>query len=467
MRSGGPEGETRRDVYWVVVFVACAAEFMVVLDISVVNVALPSIGSALGFDSSGLQWVVNGYALVFAGFLLLGGRLADFYGCRRVFIAGLLLFAAASLAGALAGAPWELVAARAAQGLGAAVLAPASLTILTTTFSEGYRRTRALAMWTAVASAGGAAGNIIGGGLTEYLSWRWILLVNVPAGAILVFVSVAFLAADHVAEKSGRLDLPGAAAATLGIASLTYGVTRGQESGWGATVTVAALCFGIAALAAFVLIEARFARSPLVPLRLFRVRAISVGNVVMLLAGACFMTMWYFLTLFMQNVLDYGPLQTGLGFLPHTLLTVIVGARITPHLMRYVDGRTLIAIGAAVAAAGFLWQSRIASDSGYLYGVLGPAIFISAGAGLLNTPITATVTSGVSKTDAGAASGLMNTSKQFGGVLGLAALVAVASVSVQTPDALAAGYGRAFLTIAAILLVVAVSAFALPAKPPR
>lgn len=427
------ERETRsaaRGAPWMVIVLACLGEFMVVLDLSVVNVALPSIQDALGFNAANLQWVVNGYALVFAGFLLLGGRLADLYGRKRIFVVGLALFSAASLAGGLASTPGMLVAARAVQGLGAAVLTPATLTILTTTFSEGPRRTRAVAMWAAVASAGGAVGNIIGGGLTQFLSWRWILLVNVPIGTLLILLAVVSLTADHRERQEPGLDLPGALTVTVGIASLTYGITRTETLGWTEPITVSALALGIVALAVFVLVEARFAHAPLMPPRLFRIRSISVGNVAMLLAGACFMPMWYFLTLSMQNVLGYGPLQTGLGFLPHTLVTIVVGARLTPWLMDYINSRTLIVIGALVAAAGFLWQSFITADSNYLYGILGPALFISAGVGLLNTPITTTVTSGTSESDAGAASGLMNTTKQVGGVLGLAVLVAVAAIHI-------------------------------------
>lgn len=447
---------------WIVTILACVGEFMVVLDLSVVNVALPSIQDALGFSAGSLQWVVNGYALVFAGFLLLGGRLADLYGRKRVFVLGLALFSVASLVGGLASAPGMLVAARAVQGLGAAILTPATLTILTTTFAEGPQRTRAVAIWAAVASAGGAVGNILGGGLTEFLSWRWILLVNVPIGALLILLAVLILHADYGISRGHKLDAPGTVVATLGVASLTYGVTQTEILGWSDPVTVSALAIGTIALALFVLVETRFAPTPLMPPRLFRIRAISVGNVAMLLAGACFMPMWYFLTLSMQNVLHYGPLQTGLGFLPHTLVTIVVGARLTPWIMDRIAGRKLILIGALVAAAGFLWQSRITPDSGYLYGILGPAIFISAGVGLLNTPITTTVTSGTSASDAGAASGLMNTAKQVGGVLGLAVLVVVAGTHLPTPSALAAGYGRAFLTIAAVLVLVAAVTLALP-----
>ncbi|MFB4310990.1 MFS transporter [Actinomadura sp. GTD37] len=423
---------------------ACAAQFMVVLDVSIVNVALPSIQADLRVSPAGLQWVVNAYALPFAGLLLLGGRLADVCGLRRVFVLGLALFTLASLAGGLAGAQGPLIAARAFQGLGAALLAPATLTVLTTAFAEDVRP-RALAAWTAVGLAGGTAGNLAGGVLTEALSWRWILLVNVPVGALALLCSG--LLPDGRGERR-RLDVPGAVLATAGVASLTYGVTRG----WNAP----ALAGGAAALAAFTVLQSR-ARHPLLPLRLLRIRTVAAGNAAMLLAGACLNPMWFFLALSMRNVLHLSALQTGLGFLPHTLLTMAVVLRVTPRLMKRAADRTLIAAGALIAAAGFLWQSRLSPGGAYLPDVLGPAILISAGGGLLGTPLTAAVTSGVPPGDAGAASGLMNTAKQMGAALGLAVLATVA-----------VDYSDAFLAMAALLIATAATARALlPARPGR
>jgi EmrB/QacA subfamily drug resistance transporter len=421
---------------------ACTAQFMVVLDVSIVNVALPSIQADLRIGPADLQWVVNAYALPFAGLLLLGGRLADVCGLRRVFVLGLTLFTLASLTGGLADAPGLLIAARAFQGLGAAFLAPATLTVLTTTFAEDVRP-RALAAWTAVGLAGGTAGNLAGGVLTDALSWRWVLLVNVPIGALALLP--ARLLPDARGERR-RLDVPGAVLATAGVASLTYGVTRG----WNAP----ALAAGAAALAAFAVLQSR-APAPLLPLRLLRVRTVAAGNAAMLLAGACLNPMWYFLALSMQNVLGLSALQTGLGFLPHTLLTMAVALRVTPRLMRRASDRTLITAGSLIAAAGFLWQSRLSPGGAYLPDVLGPAILISAGGGLLNTPLTNAVTAGVPDRDAGAASGLMNTTKQAGAALGLAVLVAV------TDD-----YSGAFLVMAVMLLATAAAAGALPMQRP-
>ncbi|UFQ18921.1 MULTISPECIES: MFS transporter [Streptomyces] len=445
-----------------VLWLACAAQFMVVLDVSVVNVALPSIQSALGFSAVGLQWVVGGYALVFAGFLLLGGRLADVCGRRRVFVWGLVLFAASSLVGGLAATPGVLVAMRAVQGLGAAVLAPATLTILTTTFTEGPVRTRALAIWTAASSAGGAAGNLIGGVLTQSLSWRWILLINVPIGAVAVLAALRLLPADRSRTQSAKLDLPGAVLATLGVTALVYGVTQAQHHSWSGPTTLTGLAVGALALAALAVTEVRYAAAPLMPPHLVRMRPIWAGNAVMLLAGACFIPMWYFLSLYMQNVLRYGALATGVAFLPHTLVG-IAGARLAPAVMRRTGPRALIVLAALLAAAGFVWQSRIGADSTYWEGLLGPAIVLSAGMGLLITPITTTVTSGIAEKDAGAASGLMNTTRQIGGVVGLAALVTLASPTTDAP----ASYRAVFLVIAAVCTAVAALAFALPAPPRR
>ncbi|MEU6799266.1 MFS transporter [Nonomuraea wenchangensis] len=443
----------------VVLALLCAAQFMVVLDVSVVNVALPSIQHALGFDARHLAWVGNAYALSFGALLLLGGRLADLYGHRRVFAVGLAVFTAASLAGGLADAPGALITARAGQGVGAAVLAPATLTILTSVFPEGPRRTRAIAIWTAVSLAGGTAGNLIGGALTEYLSWRAILLINVPIGLVCL-AATRRLAAGPDMRGERRLDVLGAVLATAALAALAYGLSDAPAVAFAGAVL----------LAVFALVEVRLARAPLIPPRLVRPRPIWLGNIAMLLAGACLNPMWYFLTLSLQHVLGYGPLQTGLAFLPHTLLTMLVGLRLTPWLMCRADDRVLIVAGALIGAAGFWWQSRIAPGQDYLTAIAGPAVLISLGGGLLNTPLTVTVTSSVAAADAGAASGLMNTAKQIGGALGLAALVALTAGQdgeragpARAPE-LATGYGQAFAAIAVVLAAVALLAAALPRR---
>jgi len=440
-----------------VLAVVCAAQFMVVLDISVVNVALPSMRASLGFTDAGLGWVVNAYALVFAGLLLVGGRLADLYGRKRVFVSGLALFTVASLLGGLATTPGALIAARAAQGIGAAVLAPATLTILTTSFAEGPQRTKALAMWTAIGLAGGTAGNVLGGVLTEVFPWRATLLVNVPIGSVALLVAVRVVAADAPNRARVRLDLRGAVLVTAALTAIAFGFGQAATQGWSTVATPTALGAGAGLLAVFVAVEARWAPVPLIPLRLLGIRSVTVGNLALLLAGACLNPMWFFLTLSMQNILGYTPMQTGLAFLPHTLVTIAVGTQVTPRLMGRVESRVLIAGGALLAATGFAWQAQLDAESSYLTGILGPALVFSIGAGLLNTPITAVVTAGVPAADAGAAAGLMNTTKQVGAALGLAVLI-TATVNA------APGYGRAFWLIAAAMAAVALIATALPAS---
>ncbi|BDU06673.1 MFS transporter [Nocardia cyriacigeorgica] len=440
--------------------VVCAAQFMVVLDISVVNVALPSMRTSLGFTDAGLAWVVNAYALVFAGLLLVGGRLADVFGRKRVFLAGLLVFTVASLVGGLASSPGWLIGARAVQGVGAAVLAPATLTILTTSFAEGPRRTKALAVWTALGLAGGTAGNLLGGVLTEFASWRATLLINLPVGVLVLVVATAVIAPDSAPRARVRLDVAGAVLVTCGLAAIAYGFGQAAARGWSAPGTVSALAAGAGLVAVFVFVETRWVPVPLLPLALLRIRSVAVGNVAMLLAGACLNPMWFFLTLSMRDVLGYTPMQTGLAFLPHTLVTIAVGTQVTPWLMRRVEARVLIAGGALLAAAGFAWQAQLGTDDTYLTGILGPALVFSIGAGLLNTPLTAAVTAGVPAADAGAASGLMNTTKQVGAALGLAALITATAGSVP-------GYDRAFWLIAVAMIAVAAIAAGLPAHRDR
>ncbi|SCG59338.1 drug resistance transporter, EmrB/QacA subfamily [Micromonospora halophytica] len=436
---------------------ACAAQFMVVLDVSVINVALPSLQQELSVAAIDLPWAVNAYTLVFAGFLLLGGRLADLHGHRRVFLAGLGLFTGASLLGGLAPTVALLGVARAGQGLGAAILAPVTLTLLTTTVTSGPARHRALAVWTGVGLAGGTAGNLLGGLLTEYLSWRSVLLINVPLGVIALAVAPRHLPPGRPARRR-RLDAPGAVLATAGLTCLAYAMVQAPARGLTTAPTVTVAAAGVLALAVFLAVEVRAADTALVPARLLHARHIALGNLTMLLAGAALNPMWYFLALAMRDLLNFSPLQTGLGFLPHTVLTLAVGILVTPRLMRRMPARRLVVAGALVAAAGFAWQSRLAPDGGYLSGILGPAALIAAGGGLLTTPLTAIVTSRISPEDAGAASGLMNTAKQAGGGLGLAALVAIAA----QPAGTGTGYRTAFLGISAVCVCVAAAASLLP-----
>lgn len=450
---------------------ACTAQFLVVLDVSVVNVALPSIQRTLSLSPSGLLWVANAYALVFGGFLLLGGRLADAYGRKLVLISGLGLFTAASLVGGLAITAGALVGARAFQGLGAAILAPATLTILTTTFPPGSARNRALAVWTAVSLAGGAAGNLLSGALTEYLTWRSTLLINVPIGTFCIVLAAVTLASGRPRDQLVHLDVKGAALITAALIAVTYAVTASYPPSRRGPIAAVALAVGLICLAAFVVVEARGAEPRLLPPRLLRTREIWLGNLLMLLVGAGFqIPLWYFLTLYLQQILELTPLQAGAGFLPHTLLMMLVGIRVTPWLMHYVAARSLVIGGTAIAAAGFWWQSQITVHSTYLSGVLGPAVVMSIGGGLLIVPLTAVVTSSVSGPDAGAVSGLANAAKQFGGALGLAALIALTSRHSSTKTDLVSSYAQAFAFTALILALAAIVAFALPAgdsiRPP-
>ena len=298
---------------------SCLAQFMVILDVSVVNVALPAIRHGLGFSEVDLQWVVNAYTVTFAGFLLLGGRAADLLGRRRVFVSGLMLFALASLAGGIADSQGVLIAARAVQGLGGAVIAPASLSILTTTFSEGAARNRAVGIWGAMGGAGGAAGVLLGGILTDLLSWRWILFINVPIGIIAAIAAQHYIVESRNAGRAREFDLRGALAATSGLTLLVLGIVRTDQTGWGDSSTLLLITAGVALLALFVLIEGRFAREPLMPLRIFRSRTLSASNIVVLLVGASSFGMWFFVSLYLQQVLGYSPIRAGLAFLPMTL----------------------------------------------------------------------------------------------------------------------------------------------------
>ena len=322
---------------WTLVL-CCLAQFMVILDVSIVNVALPSIAADLGFTPASLAWVVNGYTLAFAGFLLLGGRAADLLGRREVFAAGLGLFALASLAGGLAQSELTLVAARAAQGLGGAVVAPASLSILMNAFTEGAERNRALGYWGAMGAIGGASGALLGGLLTQALDWRWILFINVPIGI------AGALAALRIVRTAGRdtgaardFDLAGALSATIGLVIVTYGIVETESHGWGSARTLLTLAVGFALLGLFVLIEGRFARHPLVPLRIFRSRELSGANIVVFCLGAAVFAMWYFLSLYLQEVLGYTPIEAGLAFLPMPLTIAActqVATRLTDPLRR-------------------------------------------------------------------------------------------------------------------------------------
>ncbi|WNI25043.1 MFS transporter [Streptomyces sp. ITFR-16] len=437
---------------WAVVLAACVGQFLVVLDVSVVNVALPSMRTDLGLSAAGLQWVLNAYSIAFAGFMLLGGRAADLYGRKRMFLVGLGLFTAASLAGGFAQEGWQLLAARAAQGLGAAVLAPATLTLLTAAVPEGPARAKAIGTWMAVGAGGGAAGGLIGGVLTDALSWRWVLLINVPIGVLVLAGAAIWLAEGRAGERS-RLDILGAVLVTAGLASVAYGIVQTEESGWGAAATLVPLLGGLALLALFVLVEARTAK-PLMPLRVLGNGAVASANVAMMVVGSATFSMWYFMTVYAQNVLGYSALEAGLALIP-TSLAVVIGSKSAPRLMARTGAKNLALIGTAVAAAGFGWQSLMTADGGYLTAVCLPGVLMMAGAGLASTPLASLATAGAAHGEAGLVSGLVNTSRTMGGALGLAVLSTVAAARTAggtSPEALTEGYALAFRTAGSVLL---------------
>jgi EmrB/QacA subfamily drug resistance transporter len=444
---------------------ACVAQFMVVLDVSIVNVALPSIGRDLHYSPTGLQWVVNAYVLTFAGFLLLGGKTADLFGRRRVFVAGLGLFVLASLLGGFAQTAGELTAARAAQGLGGAVLSPATLTIIMTTFTEGEGRHRALGAWSAVAGLGGAFGVILGGVLTAYLSWRWVLFVNIPIGGAAAVAALSLLSESRRPDADNKLDITGAILATAGLATLVYAIVGTDVHPWGSAHTLIELGIAAVLLVVFVFSQTRVA-SPLMPLSLFSSRWVTGANTVMLLLGVVFFSMWYFLSLYLQDVHGYGPLKSGLLFLP-MCVTIIVGAQIAGRTLVKVGPRVLLFIGLGLGAIGFLWLSQLDASSSYLGGVLGGTLLTSAGTGLSFAPLASAATTGVPGSQAGLASGVLNTSRQVGGSIGLAALATIATSRSNAfqgshAAALTAGFDRVFLVASVIAAVAALSTFGIP-----
>jgi EmrB/QacA subfamily drug resistance transporter len=460
---------------------SCLAQFMVILDVSVVNVALPSIRHGLHFSEANLQWVVNAYTVTFAGFLLLGGRAADLLGRRRVFVGGLLLFALASLVGGLAQSEGWLIAARAAQGLGGAVIAPASLSILTTTFAEGPARNRAVGIWGAMGGAGGAAGVLLGGVLTQLLSWRWILFINVPIGIGAALAARHYITAFREERRSGHFDVLGALTATAGLSILVLAIVRSDTLGWGSGQTLGLLAAGVALVAAFLTIEARFAKAPLMPLRIYASRTLSAANLVIFMVGASAFAMWFFMSLYLQQVQGYSPLKAGLAFLPMTLC-IVAASTVASRAVSRVGAKRLLILGMVLMSGGLLWLTDIAAGGSYLGEVLVPSLLVAIGMGLAFVAGTIAAVAGVASREAGLASGLVNTSRLVGGALGLAILAALASsrtnqqlhaagrhVTTQLAHAaLTNGFVVAFGVAAAFAAVGALTAvFGLPRIPSR
>ncbi|HEV7172152.1 MFS transporter [Pedococcus sp.] len=400
--------------------VISAAQLMVVLDGTIVNIAMPHIMTDLGFTQENLSWVVTAYTLAFGGLLLLGGRLGDRFGRRRVFLSGVLLFATASLLGGLAQSEGMLLGARALQGVGAALASPSALALITTTFPSGPARNRAMGVYAAMSGAGAAVGLILGGALTE-VNWRWTMFINVPIGILVAILAPRFL--NESEPGKGRIDIPGAVLGSLGLASLVYGLTNAASHSWTSTTTVVTLVAGVVLLAAFVAVEARSPHA-LLPLRILADRTRGTSFTVMLIVGAAMFAMFYFLGLYIQQVLGYSPLKSGFAFLPFSF-GIVVAAQVASALMTRVDPRWIAGTGTLLAALGMFGFSRLGVDSSYVGGLLPWIVTLAFGMGLTFVPMTLTAVAGVAKEDSGIASAVLNTMQQVGGALGLATLSTV------------------------------------------
>jgi EmrB/QacA subfamily drug resistance transporter len=420
---------------WVVLVIICLAQFMVVLDATIVNVALPHIQSALGFSEASLQWVINAYTLVFAGFLLLGGRAGDLLGRKRLFMIGLVIFTAASFLNGISSTSGMLIGFRALQGLGAALISPAALSIISTTFDEGKERARALAVWAAIAIGGSAVGLVLGGALTQAFSWRWIFFVNVPVG-IFAFFAAARLVPESKDEHAHKgYDLAGAVTVTGGLMLLVYGLVNSAQHGWGSAVSIASFVAAAALIVAFVVIEQRSAE-PLVRLSIFRVRSLTTANLSMFLAFSGMFAMFFFNTQYIQRDLGFGPLKAGVAFLPFTA-GIMISAGLASALAPRIGVRPVTATGMVLTILGLLLFARVPVDGSYASDVLPGMILASLGMGAIFMPLTLVATTGLKNEDQGLASGLFNTSQQVGGALGLAVLTTIA-VNHTTKAALAA-----------------------------
>ena len=457
-----------RDRRWIALAVLVAAQFMVVLDVAIVNVALPSIKTDLHFSEQSLQWVITAYAIMFGGFLLLGGRMADLLGRRRLFIAGVALFTVSSLLAGFAWSSGSLITFRATQGLGGALLAPAALSILTTTFAEGRERNVALGVWGAVSGSGAAAGVLLGGFLTSSLAWSWIFFINVPVGVALVAVS-PFLLRESRAELGHRtFDFAGAFTVTSGLMLLVYAMTRATEIGWGTAETIGLLAGSVALILSFVAIELR-SKAPLLPMRIFRLRSLAGANVTSFLVGTALFSQFFLGTLYMQQVLHYSALKTGVAYLPLTL-TIIALAGVAQALVTRVGVRRVLPVGLVLAAGSLVLLAQLPADGHYFWDVF-PAFVISAiGLAFTFIPLTIAALMGVQESDAGVASGLLNTTQQIGGAIGLAAASTIATTftghyvtdhpgsSALSGPALTYGFQITFYVLAGVAALAAVLA---------
>ncbi len=439
-----------------------SAQFIVVLDASIVNVALPSIGEDLRIDEDSLSWVVNAYVLIFGGFLLLGGRLADLFGRRRVFIIGLVLFGAASLLGGLASSEGQLIVARGLQGLGGALLSPAALSILIATFKEGAERNKALGVWGAVAGSGGAVGTLLGGVLTETLGWEWVLFVNTPVCLFVAFAAARVLAESRDAERP-RLDVVGAVTITSGLGLLIYALVDASDAGWSSGQTLGLIATALALIAIFVIVELRV-RQPLVPFGIFRNRTLTGANVTAIFITMSLFSMFFFITLYLQRVLGFTALEAGLAYIPLSV-SIIGAAGAASVLTTRIGFKPVLIGGLLLVAAGLLWFSQVSPDGSYLSDVVFPSVLAGLGLGFSFVPVTIASVAGTAPSEAGLASGLINTSQQVGGALGLGILASIANSrtadvigSSTPPVALTEGFQSAFLVGAGFAVAGAIIA---------
>ncbi len=461
-RAIQPTKFSKTDSHAWLLFAVCLAQFMVILDVSIVNVALPSIRNSLHFSTVDLQWVVNAYTIGFAGFLMLGGRLADLLGRRRVFLVGTALFALSSLGCALADSQELLIAARSVQGFAGAIVSPATLSIITSVFEEGPERNRSLGMWGAMGALGASSGALLGGVLTELIGWPAIFVINVPLGAIVILLGLRVIPRLRAADGHRHFDFSGATLITGGLLAVTFGIVQTNTDGWGSAQVIVPLAAGLALLGGFLLVESR-SPAPLVPLSIFRLRNLSGANLVVLLLYAGIFPQWFFLTLYLQQVLHYTAIEAGLGFLPMTL-SIFVGSTLAPRIVSRFGPRQVISVAMAAAAAGGLLLSGISPGGTYLDAVAAGAVIGALGMGFTLVPATIAAMQGVPSGESGLASGLLNTSRLMGGALGLAVLSTIAdsvsrgSTGVGPAQAMTNGFGVAFAVAGGLCLAGALLA---------
>ena len=468
---------TKSDRRWSALALIVTAQFMVILDVAIVNVALPSIKSDLHFSQTNLQWVISAYAILFGGALLLGGRLADLLGRRRLFVAGLALFASASFLCGIAWSEASLIGFRALQGLGGAMLAPAALSLLMTTFAEGRERNLALGIYGAASGSGAAAGVLLGGVLTSYLSWSWIFFINVPVGVAAIALAPLLLRESRADLAHRHFDLPGAFSITAGLMLLVYAMTRATTDGWSATSTLALLGASVALIAAFVAIELR-SRSPLLPLRIFRLRTLTAANVAMAIVGAVAFSEFFLLTLYLQDVLHYSAVQSGAAFVGFAGAVVLV-SNLAQLVVGRIGVRPTLTLGLLLSATSVAALARLPVEGQYFADLFPWFVLGGAGMGLSFVPVTIAGLSGVERSDAGVASGLINTSRQIGGAIGIAAVSAIAAtstthyagahagISASSGVALDHGYQTGLYVLTGLLVAGAVLVFGLVRPTPH